>query len=249
MEFHPVPCLFDASGVFETCRVRKGRVLHSEEHLRRLSASLKTVGIFSWDLREVRRRLQEGARGMREGYVRVAVRRCGRPQILVHRQPGLPYSSRLFKTGVSVRTSALREPGGDPAFGQVKISERAGSVMARAETRGEVFELLRMGRDGTLTEGTVSNFFLIRGGVLMTPPGWLGVLGGVTQERILAIARRLKIPVQVVPVTRHELFNAQEAFLTNVLMKILPIREVDGRRIGPPLPGPVTRRLMKSLSA
>ena len=247
LEFHPVPCPVDASGVFETCRVQAGRVLHAEEHLRRLGASLKTAGIFSWDAAEVRQRLQQSARGMRQGSVRVMVRRCGTPWIVLHRHPGLPYPRRLYREGVSIRTSPSVWPGGDPAVGQIKASERLGSILARAETP-EAFELLRLGRHGYVTEGTVSNLFLVREGMLMTPPGWLGVLEGVTRTEILSAARRLKIPTRTVPVTRHDLFNAEEAFLSNVLMRILPIREADGRRIGKKVPGPVTRRLMKDLS-
>jgi len=244
---NPIPSSFDASGAFETCRVRKGRPLQLEEHLRRLGASLKTAGIFSWDAREVRTRIRAAARGMKEGYVRVAVRRYGTPRILVHSQPALPYDRRLYSQGVSIRTAPGFGVGGDPSWGRIKASERLSSVLARAEC-SDAFELLRTGRDGTLTEGTISNLFIVSDGQLMTTPGWVGVLHGVTQDRILRSARRLKIPVRTVPLTRHELFNAEEAFLTNVLMGILPVREADGRRIGSNVPGPVTRRLMRSLT-
>lgn len=243
----PVPAEFDASGAFETCRVKAGRVLRLGDHLERLRASLKTLGVAEWDEREVRSKLETAARGMRIGTVRAAVRREGTPRLVIHRYAGVPYSAGQARRGVSVRTVASRWPASETGVAQVKSSERLGSVLARMEVE-ECAEVLRIGRHGYLTEGTVSNLFLVREGALFTPPGWLGVLEGVTRHRVLEAARRLRLPVRIEPVTRHDLFNAEEAFLTNVLMEILPVREVDGRRIGTRVPGPVTRRLKRVLS-
>lgn len=247
-----LPSLFDASGVFETCRVSRGRVLRLEQHLQRLAASLKTLDIgtgypegtrYRLLLAEIRRKIAAAACGMKEGTVRVAVRREGSPRILIHRHAGRVYPDRLYRAGVSIRTSASVWPGGDPAVGQAKASERVSGILARMD-QPAAFEVLRLGRQGYLTEGTVSNLFLVRGGELITPPGWLGVLEGVTKDRVLRAARRLRLPVRQVPVTRHDLFNAEEAFLTNVLMTVLPVREADGRRIGSRVPGVWTQKLM-----
>ena len=146
-----------------------------------------------------------------------------------------------------MKTVAVRWPLGETAAAQVKLSERLPGVLARLEGSG-VPEVLRIGPHGYLTEGSVSNLFLVKRGVLMTPPAWLGVLEGVTRSRVLRAASRLRIPVQEIPVTRHDLFNADEAFLTNVLMEALPIREADGRRIGTKVPGAVTRTIQRFLS-
>lgn len=242
-----IPLSFEATGAFETCRVEKGKILHLEEHLRRLRASLKTIGVFDASEREIRLDLLGAARGMSIGMVRVAVRREGQPRILIHRHAGLSYSRVQVRRGIAVRTVPSRWPAAETGLAQVKASERLGSVLARLEGADSV-EVLRFGRHGYLTEGTVSNLFLVKDGGLITPPGWLGVLEGVTRERVLQAAQRLKIPVQKIPVTRHDLFNAEEAFFTNVLMGVLPVREADGRRIGSRIPGPVTRRLMEALS-
>ena len=243
----PVPAEFDASGVFETCRVRQGRVLRLEEHLHRLRASLKTVGISSWDEVLARRELDRSARNLRKGSVRIAVRRSGNPRILVHAHSELPYSSRQHRQGISLRTVPTRWPAGETAWAQAKCSERLSGVLARIEAAGAP-EALRLGPRGDVTEGTVSNLFFMRAGALMTAPAWLGVLEGVTRARVIRAARQLKIPVREIPFSRHDLFNAEEVFLTNVLMGILPVREVDGRRIGGRVPGPVTRRLARILN-
>ena len=241
-----VPDFFDASGAFETCRVRKGKVLHLAEHLRRLQASLQTLALFSrqegWEPA-----LRKAAREVRDGYIRVAVNRAGRQQMIIHRHPGIPYSHTQIRRGISLTTVASRWPQAETGLAQVKHSERLSGVLARIEGKGAA-EVLRVGPHGYLTEGTASNLFLIKDGILMTPPTWLGVLEGVTRTHIVQGAGRLKIPVQEVPLTRHDLFNADEAFLTNVLMGILPIHQVDGRRIGIHIPGPLTRRLMRTLT-
>lgn len=241
-----IPSPFDASGVFETCRVRRGKVLHLDEHLERLRASLKTVGIPPMEERAISQPVRQAAGKIQEGFVRVAVRRDRTPAVIVYPHPKIPYSRRQMTRGVSIRTVASRQPSTESIPAQVKHSERLSSILARMDAPGSM-EVLRLGPHGYLTEGTVSNLFLVREGVLMTPALWLGVLAGVTRTDLLEAARRLKIPTREVPVTRHELFNAQEAFLTNVLVGILPIRQVDGRRIGAKVPGPVTRRLMRAI--
>ncbi len=266
-----MPCgPFDASGCFETCRVERGRVLRLEEHLSRLAASAKTLGMPALDGRAARAEAAQAARGIEDGYIRIAALRQPeasddsravsapssgighwvphkeRPRLLVHRHAGVPYPARWKREGIAVRTVPTRWPPGETAVGQAKVSERLSGVLARAEAP-ESAEVLRIGPHGYLTEGTVSNLFLVMGGILVTPPAWLGILEGVTRARVLREARRMRVPAEEVPVTRHDLFNAEEAFLTNVLMPILPLREVDGRRIGASVPGPVTRRLMRAL--
>ena len=238
---------FDASGCFETLRVERGRALRLAEHMSRLEASSKTLGLPAWDGRAARAQAEMAARGIVEGYIRVAVRRSGSPRLLVHRHEGRPYPAEWVRSGIAVRTVPSRWPAGETGIAQAKVSERVTGVLARAEAPDSP-EVLRIGRHGYLTEGTVSNLFLVRGGTLATPPAWLGVLEGVTRARVIAEARKIRVLVEEVPLTRHDLFNAEEAFLTNVLMPVLPVREADGRKIGTGTPGPLTRRLMRAVA-
>jgi len=186
------------------------------------------------------------AKGIADGYVRIALRRYGKPRVVLHRQGRIPYSKRQLAEGICLRTVATRWPTGEPSWAQAKLSERLPAILARMEALG-VPEALRLGPQGNPTEATVSNLFFVKGGRLVTAPRWLGVLEGVTRARVIRAADTLRIPVREAPFTRHELFNAEEAFLTNVLMDVLPVREVDGRRIGGEIPGPITRRVMKAM--
>lgn len=252
---HFIPFPFDeqdplvgSAGAFETCRVRQGQVLHLEEHLRRLVESLKTLGIFSWQPERARNALVKAAKNLRDGYVRINVRQGAAERFILHRIPRARYARQELLRGLSIRVVPTRWPLGESYSAQVKGSERLVGILGRIEG-GACSEVLRIGPHGYWTEGTVSNLFLVKGGRLLTPPTWLGVLEGVTRAAVFKAARRIRIEVQEVPLTRHDLFNAEEAFLTNVLMGIFPVREVDGRRIGGGrLPGPVTRRLMKALT-
>ena len=194
------------------------------------------------------RELRRTARSVGNGFVRIAVRRpeMGKDRFVIHGRPGIPYRADQIRRGVTVVTAASRWPLGEPAFALAKVSERLGSILARLEGK-QAAEVLRLGPLGYLTEGTVSNLFLIKNGVLVTPPRWLGVLEGVARGHLLKLAKRLRVPVLEVPVTRHDLFNADEAFLTNVLMGILPIARVDGRRIGARVPGPITRKFLRAM--
>jgi branched-chain amino acid aminotransferase len=246
-----VPPPFEASGAFETCRVKKGKILHWADHLDRLKASLKTLGISMADsgwTDSLTRRLKTAAQRVGEGFVRIAVRRSGvnGDRWLIHEHRGIPYERQQRARGVSLVTVATCGSGAASTGLQAKASERLGNILARMEG-GRAFEVLRLGPHGYLTEGTVSNLFLVKRGTLITPPSWLGVLEGVTRGLVLKYASHIHMEHSQVPVTRHDLFNADEAFLTNVLMGILPIREVDGRRIGIRVPGPITRKLWKAV--
>jgi branched-chain amino acid aminotransferase len=97
---------------------------------------------------------------------------------------------------------------------------------------------------GSVTESTASNFGVVSRGAILTPPYWLGLLAGVTREVLFEIAGALGLPMRESPMTRHDIYNAEEAFLTSTLKEVLPVTVVDGRKINGGRPGPVTRRLL-----
>ena len=133
---------------------------------------------------------------------------------------------------------------------QVKSTERVPSVLAWSQVSDRsIFEVLACTPQGYVAEGTASNLFIVRGGEVITPPTWVGVLPGIVRRTVLRLARRARLVVHETPFTRHELFTAQEAWLTNSLIGLVPIRTVDGRRIGRRCPGLITRRLQRQYAA
>ena len=130
---------------------------------------------------------------------------------------------------------------------QAKYSARLASVMAVADAqlRG-ADEALWMGALGYVTESTASNFGIVRENTIVTPPCWLGLLAGITRDVLCELAVSLRIPLRELPLTRLEIYNAEEAFLTSTLKEVLPVTTIDGRRIGTGKPGPVSRRLLQA---
>jgi branched-chain amino acid aminotransferase len=103
-------------------------------------------------------------------------------------------------------------------------------------------EALLLDTDGYVAEGPGENVFIVRRGVLKTPP-LTSVLEGITRATIMTLASELRIPVEEQRLTRDDLYIAEEAFFTGTAAEVTPIREIDDRKIGSGQPGPVTRRL------
>lgn len=165
-------------------------------------------------------------------------------------QPVQPPAPELYERGITVAIVPTRRfPIGqiDP---QAKFSARLGSVLAvlEAQLRG-VDEAIFTDGMGYVTESTASNLGMIRGGRFLAPPCWQGLLAGVTWQALVEVAHRLRIPYHEQPVTRHELYNADEVFVTSTIKEVLPVTTIDGRRIGDGRPGPSTARLHRAFQA
>ena len=158
-----------------------------------------------------------------------------------------PWGSYLGKDGVAngvrakiaswQRISANAIPTGTKASG-VYINSSLAKIEA---VRAGYDEAILLNENGRVAEGSGENVFVVRDGVLVTPPTSEGVLQGVTRDAVLNFARDRDIPIDEAPLLRHDLYTADEAFFTGTAAEIVPIKSVDDRLIGPP--GPVTRQL------
>lgn len=169
-------------------------------------------------------------------------RRLASPSIVV--QPAQPIAPEVAARGIHVAIVPTRKfPVGqiDP---QAKFSARLGSVMAVIDAQmRRADEAVFLDAMGCVTESTASNLGLIKGGVFLAPPCRLGLLAGVTWQALVEVAQTLRVSYREMPLTRHELYNADEAFMTSTLKEVLAVTRVDGRTIGAGTPGPITRRL------
>jgi branched-chain amino acid aminotransferase len=102
--------------------------------------------------------------------------------------------------------------------------------------------------EGHVAECTGDNVFLVRGGELWTPPAAAGILVGVTRAVVIALASKLNVPFIEKFFRLAEVYGSDEVFLTGTAAEIVPVAEVDGRRIGEGRPGPLTRRLMAAFA-
>lgn len=248
----PLPREEASHGCFETMRAYGGRLFRLEVHLDRLYASARFLGTHPpKDRRLLARQLTAALKrsGLREAIVRIALLprpgEVAQPSIVV--QPISPPPPAAYRRGIRVAVVPARPYAVGAISPQAKYSARLGSVLAviDAQVRG-VEEALFMDAQGYVTESTASNVGVIRRGVIITPPCWLGLLAGITRDVLCELAARLRLPIQEVPFTRHELYTAEEAFLTSTTKEILPVTWIDGRRIGTGRPGPITKRLHRA---
>lgn len=242
-----------SNGCFETMRAYGGRIFRLDGHLDRLYASAQFLGTrISPDRAGLSRRLTGALKRSRlkEAVVRVALlpKPSGAgdalPSIVV--VPAIVPPPAAYRTGIRVAVIPSRKFSVGSIDARAKYSARLGSVLAvmDAQLRG-VDEALFMDAM-SVTESTASNFGIVRGGVIHTPPCWLGLLAGITREVLFELAKELRLPIEEVPLTRHDLYNADEAFMTSTLKEVLGVTRIDGRVIGTGRPGPVTARLLQA---
>lgn len=233
-------------------RAYRGRIFRLEPHLDRLYASAQFLGTHPpANRRALSAQLKNALErsGVSEAVVRVALlpQRVGeaRPSIVV--QPAVLPPIRAYRRGLRVAIVPTRSMAQGAVTPQAKYSARLGSVMAILDAQlRRADEVLFMDVLGYVTESTASNFGIIKRGVIVTPPCWSGLLAGITRDVLWETAHRLRLPLQEVPLTRHDVYNADEAFLSSTLKEVMPITIIDGRRIGSGRPGPVARRLRRA---
>ena len=244
-----VPRTWTANGCFETMRAYHGRIFRLEAHLDRLYASAQFLGTQApADRRGLSRQLIGALRrsGLKEAVVRVALLpqrgEAAHPSVVV--QPAHPLPAPVYRRGIRIAVVPTRKFAAGGISPQAKYSARLGSVLAiqEAQLRGAE-EALFMDASGSVTESTASNFGIVSGGVIQTPPSWLGLLAGITRDVLEESAGALRLPLEEVPLTRHDLYNADEAFLTSTLKEVLAVTWIDGRRIADGRPGQITQRL------
>lgn len=246
-------------GVFESLRTYGGRPFRLEAHLDRLAASLAQVGIVGVPGRDALGSIvHEALRRSRldEAYLRVTVTRgvhfggpmpaeALEPTLLVAALPLRGYPASAYDDGVAAVTLWERSAADQPAPGVKSASYQRG-VLGRIQAHASgAAEGLYVGRDGGLTEGTASNLFALRDGVLLTPPADV-CLPGITRAEVLELAAVSGRRVEQVCLTPHALLQAQEVFLTSSLAELLPVVRLDGRPIGQGRPGPVYGELLRA---
>lgn len=233
-----------ADGVYETLRTYGGVVWQMDEHLWRLEHSAGLVGVtLPWSLRKIGIWILETIvrNGFPESRIRVTVTRGAngfdfgsskKPTICIQVQKLIPELPDVYQRGVDVVSfSAVR------TLPEAKTLSLLPMVLAqRFMRRKGAYEALFVD-NGCVREGTVTNVFAVIAGVLVTPGK--GMLAGTTRDFLLKLARRQGMKARVRDLKLAELFKADEVFVTNAPRGIVPVRKVDGEKIGKDCPGPV----------
>jgi branched-chain amino acid aminotransferase len=249
--------LLYGDGVFEGIRVYHGQVFRLKEHMERLYDSAKSIALeIAMGRDELTRAVEETVRinEKRDGYIRLLVtrgtgslgldpRKCDSQIVIIVDDISL-YPQELYDTGLEIITAATMRSHPAALNPRVKSLNYLNNILAKIEAiRGGCLEALMLNHKGEVAECTGDNVFVLRHGVLRTPPIDAGILEGVTRNAVIELARKAGMTVKEMVLTRHDVFTAEELFLTGTAAEIIAVVKCDGRVIGNGKPGPVTKRL------
>jgi len=253
--------LLYGDGVFEGIRAYNCLVFKLKEHLIRLKESGHTIMLelpmpvdqLSDAIVDTLKRNQ-----LRDAYVRVVVTRgtgdlgldprlCKHPTVFIITDKIELYPESFYRNGMEIITVPTVRNLPEAVNPALKSLNYLNNILAKIEANNSNYkEALMLNHQGYVAECTGDNVFMIKNGILQTPPTHLGALRGITRQAIMDLALRNDIPCQERVLTRHDLFNADEVFLTGTAAEVVPVVKIDGRKIGTGKPGKGTRKLMSA---
>jgi branched-chain amino acid aminotransferase len=251
-------------GVFEGIRAYRGKVFKLDEHLIRLYESAKSILLdVPESYQEMKESVLETIRKNRltDAYIRIVVsrgtgdlgldpRKCSKATTVIIVSSITLFPAELYEKGLQVITVATRRNVPDAFDPQIKSLNYLNNILVKIEAnRAGVLEAIMLNGQGYVAEGTADNIFIFRKGKLITPPAYVGALCGITRQVIIDLALEAGIPLEERPFTRHELYVADECFMTGTAAEVIPVIEVDGRQIGSGTPGSITRQLVAGFRA
>lgn len=249
-------------GIFEGIRAYNGRVFRLKEHLDRLWASAKAINLeIPISKQEMETAVIDTllANELNDAYIRLVVSRgvgdlgldpkkcTGKPSIVIIANKISLYPKDLYEKGGEVITASTRRTRSDCLSPNVKSLNYLNNILAKMEaTKSGVMEAIMLNTKGYVAECTGDNIFVVKNGVLYTPPASEGVLIGITRDAILEIAKnKLKMPVKEECMTMYNLYTADECFLTGTAAEVIPVVCADSRIIADGKPGKYTIKLIK----
>jgi branched-chain amino acid aminotransferase len=193
--------------------------------------------------------------GIQDGYIRAVVtrgvgtlgldpNRCSDPQVIIITDKITLYPDELYRKGLEIITVSTIRNHPAALSARIKSLNYLNNILAKIEgLQAGCIEALMLNHKGEVAECTGDNIFLVRGGRLLTPPIDAGILEGITRDAVIELARDAGIEVREIPLTKHDVFIADECFLTGTAAEVISVTKIDGQAIGDGAAGPVTRKL------
>ena len=256
--------LLYGDGVFEGMRAYGGRVFRMEEHLDRLWQSARAIALEIPGTKEGMAKAVDdtvAANGLPDGYIRLVVtrgsgtlgldpNRTRDPQVIIIVDTIALYPREHYERGLRIVTAATQRSHPATLSPRIKSLNYLNNIMAKLEgLQAGCVEALMLNHKGEVAECTADNVFAVRRGAVLTPPPDAGILEGITRGAVMDLARTAGIECREATLTRHDLYTADEVFITGTAAEVVPVVEIDGRKIGDGVPGPVTKRLSADFHA
>jgi branched-chain amino acid aminotransferase len=258
--------LLYGDGVFEGIRSYSGKIFKCEQHVQRLYDSAKAIRLtIPMTHEEITRAMYDAlaANGLSKGdaYIRLVVTRgvgtlglnpekTACPSVFVIADQIELYPSDLYEKGMSVITCSTIRNHPNAVSPRIKSLNYLNNILGKIEgIDAHVPEAIMLNHEGLVAECTGDNIFVVRDGVLITPPTSAGILEGVTRDTVIELARKRGIAMVEKNLVRHDLYIAQECFFTGTAAEVIAVTQIDGRLIGDGKPGPMTRQLMADFKA
>ena len=253
--------LLYGDGVFEGIRAYGGRVFEEKAHLDRLYESAKTIRLeIPYAADELSRVMYDcmATNGVSDAYIRLVVtrgvgdlgldpRKCGRPTVFCIADSIALYPEEMYEDGLKVITAShcKNHPNATPP--RVKSLNYLNSILGKIEANDAGCpEAVMLNHLGFVAECTADNLFVVKGGRVVTPPTEAGILEGITRDVVMRLCGELGIDCRERNLVRHDLYTADECFLTGTAAEVIGVVDIDGRPVGDGRPGPTTRRLKEA---
>ncbi len=252
--------LLYGDGVFEGLRFYQQNIFKVEEHLRRLKDSARSICLqLPVDKKELNETLMNtiDASGLQNGYIRLLVTRgsgplgvdpasCTKPQVIIIVDQLSIVPPEVLDNGASLIISSVPRLAANQVDPRIKSLNYMNQIMARLEANAVgADEAIMLNDQGRVAEGTADNIFIVKDGTLYTPPLSEGALAGITRSTIISCAADTGLVVQEVPLSPHDLYTADECFLSGTGAELIPVREIAGRPMTQ-VRGPVFSKLLKA---
>ena len=257
--------LLYGDGIFEGIRVYGGKIFEEAAHIRRFQQSANSIRLeLPMTAEEISRAMYETLAANNvtgDGYIRLVLTRgvgnlginpvqTACTNLIVIADTIQLYPKELYETGLSAITSSFIRNHPNSLSPRIKSLNYLNNILAKIEALDTgVHECIMLNHEGYVAEGTGDNLFLLRDGVLMTPPASAGILEGITRGLVMRIARQRGMCVEEKTLIRHDLYVADEVFLTGTAAEVIAVTAIDHRPIGDGMPGKVTRQLREEFVA
>lgn len=255
--------LLYGDGIFEGIRVYGGKVFRHAQHIERLYESAQAIALtIPMTPAEMTKAVEDtvAKNNKLDGYIRLIVtrgagslgldpRKC-EPAVIVIVDDISLYPKELYENGLEIITSSYIRPHNNALSPRVKSLNYLNNILAKIEAiRAGCLEAIMLNQAGEVAECTGDNIFVLKHGVLKTPPPEAGILQGITRDFVLELAAKVGIPARECTLTRHDVYTADEVFLTGTAAEVIAVTKVDGRVIGEGKQGPLTKKLRDAFTA